>query len=54
VVRGQDGREVERGLSAYSAGDARCIMGHRSRQIAELLGYDGRDEIIHRDDLVLS
>jgi glutamate 5-kinase len=54
VVRGQDGREVARGLSAYSAGDARCIMGHRSRQIAELLGYDGRDEIIHRDDLVLS
>jgi glutamate 5-kinase len=54
VVRGQDGREVARGLSAYSADDARCIMGHRSRQIAELLGYDGRDEIIHRDDLVLS
>jgi glutamate 5-kinase len=29
-------------------------MGHKSREIADLLGYRGRDEMIHRDDLVLS
>jgi len=52
-VMGRGGREVARGLSAYSAGDARRIMGHRSREIEALLGYRGRDEMIHRDDLVV-
>ena len=46
-------REVARGLSAYSAGDAQRIMGHKSREIEALLGYRGRDEMIHRDDLVV-
>ncbi len=46
------GREVACGLSAYSAGDAKRIMGHKSREIEALLGYRGRDEMIHRDDLV--
>jgi glutamate 5-kinase len=49
-----DGREVARGLSAYSAADARRIMRHKSGEIEALLGYRGRDEMIHRDDLVLS
>ena len=47
------GREIARGLSAYSAGDAQRIMGHKSREIEALLGYRGRDEMIHRDDLVV-
>jgi glutamate 5-kinase len=54
VVKAPDGREIARGLSAYSAADVRRIMGHRSGEIAEILGYRGRDEVIHRDDLVLS
>ncbi|HJR23371.1 MAG TPA: glutamate 5-kinase [Dongiaceae bacterium] len=54
VVADADGNEVARGLVAYSARDARHIMGHKSREIADLLGYRGRDEMIHRDDLVLS
>ena len=52
-VLAPDGREVARGLSAYSAGDARRIRGHKSGEIETILGYRGRDEIIHRDDLVL-
>jgi len=47
------GREIARGLSAYSASDAQRIMGHKSREIEALLGYRGRDEMIHRDDLVV-
>ena len=47
------GAEVARGLIAYSAADARRIMGHRSGEIETLLGYRGREEMIHRDDLVL-
>jgi glutamate 5-kinase len=52
VVSG-DGRDIARGLAAYSSGDARLIQGRRSDEIPSLLGYTGRDEIIHRDDLVL-
>src|SRR5262249_6271724 len=52
-VLDQAGREVARGLSAYSAADAERIMGHKSREIEALLGYRGRDEMIHRDDLVV-
>ncbi|HVY63371.1 MAG TPA: glutamate 5-kinase [Gammaproteobacteria bacterium] len=48
-----DGRELARGLVAYAADEARLIAGRQSAGIAEVLGYSGRDEIIHRDDLVL-
>jgi glutamate 5-kinase len=54
VVRSREGRELARGLSAYSSGDARVIAGHKSGEIEALLGYRGRDEMIHRDDLVVS
>jgi glutamate 5-kinase len=54
IVANGEGIEVARGLVAYSARDARLIIGHKSREIADLLGYRGRDEMIHRDDLVLS
>ena len=54
VLRGLDGAEIARGLSAYSAADARRIIGHKSREIEAILGYRGREELIHRDDLVLT
>jgi glutamate 5-kinase len=53
-VLNPDGREVARGLCAYSAADARRIMRHKSGEIEALLGYRGRDEMVHRDDLVLT
>ncbi len=53
VVRGPDGTALARGLSAYASGDAERIAGHRSDEIETLLGWRGRDEMIHRDDLVL-
>jgi len=52
VVNGH-GRPVARGLAAYSAEDARRIIGRKSGDFEALLGYRGRDEIIHRDDLVI-
>jgi glutamate 5-kinase len=52
-VLASDGRELGRGLIAYAADEARQIAGRKSQKIAEVLGYRGRDEIIHRDDLVL-
>jgi glutamate 5-kinase len=53
-VIGPDGRELARGLTAYSSGDTRRIRGRRTAEIEALLGYRGRDEIIHRDDLVMA
>lgn len=48
-----DGTEIARGISAYSDADAARIMGRKSLEIEALLGFRGRDEMIHRDDLVL-
>ena len=53
IVKAKDGRELARGLSAYSSEDARAIAGHQSGEIEAILGYRGRDEMIHRDDLVV-
>lgn len=53
TVKGATGGLIGRGLSAYSADDARRIMGHKTGEIERILGYRGRDAIIHRDDLVL-
>jgi glutamate 5-kinase len=52
-ILGPDGVEVARGICAYSDGDAARIMGRQSTEIEQLLGFRGRDEIVHRDDLVL-
>ena len=48
----EDGREVARGLVAYDREDAERIIGRRSAEIEALLGFRGRDEMVHRDDLV--
>ena len=53
VVQGPDGAKLARGLSAYSSADAARIIGHKSQEIETILGWRGRDELIHRDDLVL-
>jgi glutamate 5-kinase len=53
VVRGPDGAEIGRGLIAYDADDAVKIRGKSSGDILLILGFAGRAEMIHRDDLVL-
>jgi glutamate 5-kinase len=49
-----DGNEFGRGLTNYSAADARRICGLRSQQIAELLGTVPYEEVVHRDNLVVT
>ena len=53
AVRDEAGREIARGLSAYDAEAAARIAGRRSEEIETILGWRGRDELVHRDDLVL-
>ena len=52
-VLDRDGVEVARGMVAYNDGDAGRILGKRSADIEALLGFRGRVEMIHRDDLVM-
>ena len=52
-VKDRAGRVLARGLVAYAADDARRIAGRKSAEIEQLLGFRGRDEIVHRDDLVV-
>jgi glutamate 5-kinase len=53
VIRGPDTAEIGRGLVAYDAEDAAKIKGHSSADILGLLGFSGRIEMVHRDDMVL-
>jgi glutamate 5-kinase len=53
-IVGPDSLEVARGICAYSDSDTARIMGRKSAEIENLLGFRGRDEIVHRDDLVLT
>ena len=53
VIRGPDGAEIGRGLVAYDAEDADKIKGRSSADILSILGFGGRAEMVHRDDLVV-
>lgn len=45
--------DMARGLINYSSHDLRKIIGKKSSEIIEILGYKDYDEVIHRDNLVL-
>lgn len=47
------GRVIGRGLVAYDLAEAQLIVGRNSREIEAVIGYPGRAEMIHRDDLAL-
>lgn len=52
-ISDDDGVAVARGLSEYDAVDAARICGHRSSELAEILGTVPRSVLVHRDQLVL-
>ncbi len=54
VIRTGEGVEIGRGLAAYDHAEAKAIIGRKSSEIAEILGYLGRPELIHRDDMMLN
>jgi len=53
IIRGPNGVEIGRGLCAYDAEDAQKIRGRSSSEIDAILGFSGRAEMVHRDDLVV-
>jgi glutamate 5-kinase len=52
--RGPDGATVGVGLVNYSAAEIRKIMGLKSQHIQQVLGHKPYDEVIHRDNLVIT
>jgi len=53
-VENNAGMVIGHGLSSYGSDDAMLICGHKSNEIETVLGYRGRDEMIHADNLVIS
>ena len=53
IVRNGMGRDLAHGLTAYSNVEASALRGRHSEEFEETLGYRGRNELIHRDNLVL-
>lgn len=54
IVRDMAGNELARGLAAYGAADAERIAGKRTGEIEAILGFRGRDAMIHRDDMAIT
>jgi glutamate 5-kinase len=54
VIKNGEGVEIGRGLTAYGHEEAEAIIGRKSSEIADILGYLGRPELIHRDDMTLN
>ncbi|MBW1765999.1 MAG: glutamate 5-kinase [Deltaproteobacteria bacterium] len=54
VLRDEDNRELAVGMVNYQSGDIKKIMGLKSTEIESMLGYKHDDEVIHRDNLVLT
>jgi len=52
-IRSANGDELARGLANYDSRDLRRILGHRSTEVVQLLGYDYGPEFIHRDKMAL-
>ncbi|MFG1409744.1 glutamate 5-kinase [Xanthobacter sp. VTT E-85241] len=53
LLRGPDGGEIGRGLVAYDSDHAERIIGRASAEIETILGFQGRLELIHRDDMAV-
>ena len=53
IIRDLDGAEIGRGLVAYDAADAAKVIGLSTADVKNILGFEGRAEIVHRDDLVM-
>ena len=54
ALRDPEDREFARGLTNYSAEDILRIKGLKTDQIAQVLGHRPYDEIIHRDNMVVT
>ena len=53
VVKDKEGKEFARGVVNYGADELGRIMGRKSAEIEQILGYKNFDEVVHRDNMGL-
>jgi len=52
-VADREGSELARGITSYSGVEIKKIKGRKTKEISDILGYKSRDEVVHRDNLVI-
>ncbi len=52
-IQNKEGREIARGLANYTAKEVAKIKGQKTSKFKNILGYQGRDEVVHKDNLVI-
>ncbi len=53
LIKNMAGDTLAKGLIAYNDANARQIIGCQTTDIEGILGYKGRDALVHRDDMVM-
>ena len=53
-IKNQNGKKIGKGVSYYDSSELSKILGKKTSEIKKSLGYDGRNEIVHRDYLTLN
>ncbi len=49
-----DGKEFAKGVTNYNSAELIRIIGKNTKEILQILGYQYGDEVVHRDNLVIS
>ena len=49
-----DGSEFAKGVTNYNSAELIRIIGRNTREIVQILGYQYGDEVVHRDNMVIS
>ena len=53
MIVDKDKKTLGKGLTHFNQAEVELIKGFHSDNIEAILGYRGKDEVVHRDDLVL-
>tara|TARA_Y100000590_G_scaffold470137_1_gene662236 strand:+ start:9967 stop:11136 length:1170 start_codon:yes stop_codon:yes gene_type:complete len=53
TIHDKSGHKLATGISAYTSAQAKMMAGKRASDFTEELGITGRDELVHRNDMVL-
>ena len=53
-IKDYNGKKLGKGISYYDAHEVEMIKGKKTTSIKKILGYEGREEVVHRDYLYLS
>ncbi|MCA8833474.1 MAG: glutamate 5-kinase, partial [Proteobacteria bacterium] len=53
AILDETGRALAKGLVCYDSAEVQVIAGHQTHKIKDLLGYNRRNVLVHRDDMII-